>query len=137
MSFCSNCGKQLAENEVCTCRNEGKVETVAPTPQPQPQPETVYVQAQPAYNLDAMVEASPKYKPISMWGYFGYQLLFCIPCVGIIMLIVFAFGGGTNVNLKNFARSYFCMLIIGVILAVILFVLFSSFLSIAEFTYVF
>ena len=60
-----------------------------------------------------------EYQPISMWGYFGYQILFAIPCVGLILLLVFSFGGTKNKNLKNFARSYFCMLIIGVILVAI------------------
>ena len=41
-------------------------------------------------------------------------------CVGLIMLLVFSFGGTKNKNLKNFARSYFCMLIIGVILVAII-----------------
>lgn len=56
-----------------------------------------------------------KYKPISMWGYFGYELLFSIPCIGFILLCVFAFGGSTNINLRNFARSYFCFLIIAAV----------------------
>lgn len=64
-----------------------------------------------------------EYKPISMWGYFGYELLFAIPCVGWICLIVFALGGTSNVNLKNFARSYFCFLILAVILGLIGFLL--------------
>ena len=68
-----------------------------------------------------------EYKPISMWGYFGYEILFSIPCVGFILLLVYAFGGTKNVNLKNFARSYFCFLII---VAVIMFIL----VSIAGFT---
>ena len=57
-----------------------------------------------------------EYRPISMWGYFGYQILFSIPCVGFIALLIFAFGGTKNVNLKNFARSYFCFTIILVVL---------------------
>ncbi len=61
-----------------------------------------------------------EYKPISMWGYFGYELLFSIPLVGFILLLVFSFGGTKNVNLKNFARSYFCFLIIMVILLFII-----------------
>lgn len=60
-----------------------------------------------------------EYKPISMWGYFGYEILFSIPCVGFILLLVFSFGGTKNKNLKNFARSYFCLLIILAILVVI------------------
>ena len=60
-----------------------------------------------------------EYKPISMWGYFGYELLFSIPVAGFIILLVFACGGTSNINLKNFARSYFCYLILA--LAIIIF----------------
>jgi len=57
-------------------------------------------------------QVPPEYEPISMWGYFGYELLFSIPLVGLIVALVFSFGGTRNINLKNFARSYFCFLII-------------------------
>ena len=52
-----------------------------------------------------------EYRPISMWGYFGYEILFSIPIVGFICLIIMALGA-KNVNKKNFARSYFCYTII-------------------------
>ena len=73
-------------------------------------------------NVNANMEYNipDKYKPISMWGYFGYQLLFAIPCVGFILLLVFSFGGTQNINLRNFARSYFCFMIIMIVLIVIL-----------------
>ena len=61
-----------------------------------------------------------QYRPISMWGYFGYQILFSIPIVGFIFLVVFALGGTKNVNKRNFARSYFCYLIILIIIMTIL-----------------
>ncbi len=53
-----------------------------------------------------------EYKPITMWGYFGYEILFSIPCIGLVLLLVFSFGGTKNINLRNFARSYFCFLIL-------------------------
>ena len=65
-----------------------------------------------------------EYQPISMWGYFGYELLFAIPCVGFVLLLVFSFGGTKNVNLRNFARSYFCFTI--VVFVLMLFLFFSS-----------
>ena len=34
-----------------------------------------------------------EYKPISMWGYFGYEILFSIPIVGFIVLIVLSING--------------------------------------------
>lgn len=61
-----------------------------------------------------------EFQPISMWGYFGYQILFMIPIIGFIILIVFALGGTSNVNLKNFARSYFCVDIIVLVVVVII-----------------
>ena len=59
-------------------------------------------------------------------------LSFAIPCVGFIMLLVFAFGGTRNLNLRNFARSYFCFTIVMVILVVVLLVLFGGMLGIAS-----
>lgn len=74
----------------------------------------------------APVNPNMDYTPISMWGYFGYELLFCIPLVGFILLLVFSFGGTRNINLRNFARSYFCLLIIAVIIAVIVFAILAG-----------
>lgn len=71
------------------------------------------------------VNIPEEYTPISMWGYFGYQLLFSIPCVGFIVLLVFAFGGTRNINLKNFARSYFCFIILGIIIGAIITLVFG------------
>ena len=63
------------------------------------------------------VVLTDEYKPISMWGYFGYEILFSIPIVGFIVLIVLSING-KNQNVKNFARSYFCFTIIVLILLV-------------------
>lgn len=71
-------------------------------------------------NNNEINQIPEEYKPISMWGYFGYEILFAIPIIGFILLLVFSFGGTRNKNLKNFARSYFCFLIIVVILILIL-----------------
>lgn len=61
----------------------------------------------------------PEYKPISAWGYFGYNLLFAIPIIGFIFLIVYACGGTQNKNLKNYARSFFCGFIVALIIGII------------------
>ncbi len=70
--------------------------------------------------MDEQKNIPEEYQPISMWGYFGYEILFSIPCVGIIALLIFAFGGTKNQNLKNFARSYFCFMLILFVLYFIL-----------------
>ena len=66
------------------------------------------------------IQIPKEYKPISAWGYFGYELLFGIPLIGFIFLLVFALGGTENVNLKNFSRSYFCAFLIGLIITVVI-----------------
>mgnify|MGYP003305720225 CR=1 FL=1 len=58
------------------------------------------------------------YKPLSAWAYFGYQILFAIPLIGFIFLLVFSFSN-ENINRRNFARSYFCSLLLVVIVTVI------------------
>ena len=60
-----------------------------------------------------------EYKPISMWGYFGYEILFSIPVIGFICLIIMSFAAG-NKNVKNFARSYFCLFIISLVVTIVL-----------------
>lgn len=65
------------------------------------------------------VNIPEEYKPISAWGYFGYQILFSIPCVGFIFLCIFALGGTKNKNLKNFARSYFIVFLLTIIICAI------------------
>lgn len=71
-------------------------------------------------NQNNQVNIPSEYKPISMWGYFGYQILFAIPIIGFILLLVFALGGTKNINLKNFARSYFCLFIIAIVILILL-----------------
>ena len=63
-------------------------------------------------------------KPISMWGYFGYQILFSIPVIGFIFILIYSFGGTNNINLRNYARSYFCILIL-IIFVILFFTLFN------------
>ncbi len=72
------------------------------------------------------MEPSKEYTPISMWGYFGYELLFAIPVIGFIILCVLAIGA-KNINVRNFARSYFCFIIlILIIVAVVVGLVLSS-----------
>lgn len=67
---------------------------------------------------------SEEFQPLSPWQYFWVQVLYGIPVIGFIFLIVHAIGAG-NINRRNFARSYFCVLILalivfGIIIAIML-----------------
>ena len=63
-----------------------------------------------------------EYRVLSPWAYFGYNLLFAIPLVGLILAIVFSFDS-SNLNRRNYARSFFCGLLIAVILVVAMVIL--------------
>jgi hypothetical protein len=62
-----------------------------------------------------------KYRPLSPWAYFGYNLLFSVPVVGFVFLIIFSFNN-KNINRRNYARSFFCgyLLFLVIITAVVL-----------------
>ena len=67
-----------------------------------------------------------QYKPLSPWAYVGYNLLFSIPVVGFILLIVFSFSS-SNINRRNYARSFWCVLLLALIITVVLSVLAAVF----------
>lgn len=124
--YCPNCGCET-EKDAAFCSECG-AQIVVPTseepaPQPvEPQPDPAPVAENPAPVQPAPVQPTQEipgaYKPLSPWAYFGWQLLFLIPFVGFVLLIVMSFAP-RNKNLKNFARSYWCGLLIVLGLVVI------------------
>ena len=108
--FCKHCGKELPDT-ASHCSNcgmaTGKEVQGAHYAAPEA-PSTVVVREVPEENY-----------PLSPWAYFGLQILFAIPIVGFIFLIIFSCNG-SNINRRNFARSYWCSLIIvGAILLIL------------------
>lgn len=68
-----------------------------------------------------------EYKTISMWEYFGYQLLFMITFIGSLALVIVALTH-KNINVRNFARSYFCVsIIVLILLALFIAMVFDTF----------
>ena len=121
-AFCSECGNPLksqaqqnsgAQQAAGAQQVSGGQQTAGAQNGARPHPQV-------QFQSDTVV-LPDEYKPISMWGYFGYEILFSIPIVGFIVLIVLSING-KNQNVKNFARSYFCFTIIVLILLVILLV---------------
>lgn len=68
-------------------------------------------------------ELPKKYRPISAWGYVGYNILFSLPLIGLIAIIVFAVKEGVNVNKRNYALSYIISYVITVLVTTILYIL--------------
>ena len=122
--YCQNCGTKLEEG-VKFCPNCGAnsakdiVEVVNTDGQNQSYNNEMY--HDPKTNKDIPLE----YKPLGAWAYFGWGLLFAIPIAGFIILIVFACGATNNINLRNYARSFFCSLLVVLIILLVFLIIFS------------
>lgn len=66
-------------------------------------------------------DVAPVNYPVSVGDWFLTILITAIPIVGIVMLFVWAFGGGVNVNKANWAKASLLWALIWGILAILLF----------------
>lgn len=123
--YCSHCGApQEGELHFCTHCGQTLMQNGVPVQPAHTMP------APPVYPALQMPE---DHKPISMWGYLGYTLLYSIPLIGTICMLVFSFGGSKNINVRNYARScgiiYLLQLITFTVTLVFIFILFGSLLA--------
>ena len=77
-----------------------------------------------SYQQGGYADYAPAQTPlISTAGCVGYMLLFSIPIAGIIIAIVFSFGGTSNMQLRNFARAWCIIFLIALAIVVIWFLI--------------
>ena len=57
-------------------------------------------------------------QPMSPWKYFGLNILYAIPLIGFIFLLCHAIGS-RNINKRNYARSFFCILVVVLVIFVV------------------
>lgn len=123
--ICKNCGFNF-EDGAGFCPNCG-------TPATPPVDNAVNQQIQyqqapvmpPVNNTVTPQDLPEQYRPLGAWTYFWLQVLFTIPIVGFIFLIIFSING-SNINRRNFARSYWCVLAIVAVLAVTLIAIYAT-----------
>ena len=83
------------------------------------------------YNANNRVDYSISYsesKPISSWGYVGYNFLWSIPVVGFILWIVACFNSAKP-NVKNYARSIFISYVLIIAINIVAFIAFVVLLA--------
>lgn len=80
------------------------------------QPVPPYQQA-PAYQ--PYVAPAPT-EPLTMGQFLGMELLMLIPIANIVLLFIWGFGAGTNVNKANWAKSKLIVVAISLVLAILL-----------------
>ncbi len=65
-------------------------------------------------------------RPISPWKYFGLSILYSLPIIGLIFLIIHAISRA-NINRRNYARSFFCVIVLSfIIIGIILLIQFVT-----------
>lgn len=68
----------------------------------------------PVNDKDFDEDSLPKqYRPLGPWAYWGLSVLYAVPVIGFIFLIVHSFMR-SNINRRNFARSYWCGLLVAI-----------------------
>lgn len=73
------------------------------------------------YTVPPQAAAEPEdTSPLKVSDYFVMLLVACIPLVNVILLLIWAFSSGTNVNRKNFCRAYLIMMVIMWVISFIL-----------------
>lgn len=127
MAFCTNCGTQVSDG-VKFCTSCGTPIAAAPVAEQQPvtaAPPLQTVQHPPSRQTPvyAVPPASTVYQeePISTGGYIGILLLLLIPLVNLICVIIWACGGSRKRNKTNLARALLVWMLIGTVLAVLIF----------------
>ena len=113
--LCKNCNTQIEDN-ARFCHACGADATADNQPVVTP----ISIPEQPVRSQITVDDLPEHLRPLSPWSYFGLQILYTVPIIGFIFLIIFSFKK-SNINRRNFTRSYWCSLIIaGAILAIIL-----------------
>ncbi len=137
MAFCTKCGANIpAGIKFCTSCGTPAGVTAQPvpavTPVPIPhQPVPVMTPAaelyQPVPAVTGAVAAPPANAVSAVMGtgaYFGTMLLFGIPIVGWLVCLIMAFAA-QNLNRRNFARAMLIFSVIGIVIGIILYFIFS------------
>lgn len=130
--FCSRCGKKVEDGakfcEHCGAKIDSPDGSTPPVREsaaqqtPPQQPVQPIVIQQREITEDQLPE---RLRPLSPWAYFGYNLLFSIPIVGFILLIVFSCSSA-NINRRNYARSFWCILVLAAIIAIIVLIILAA-----------
>ena len=123
--FCSECGTDVLAAQAVPAGNAPAPQytqnTYSAPPPPPPRPQPQY--APPQYAPQYQQPVNPNDAPMSVGSYIGTMILFCIPLVGFILQLVWAFGSNVNRNKKNFCRAALILEVIVVVLYIIFFII--------------
>jgi hypothetical protein len=92
------------------------------TPPPTPPPQQTYTPPppQPAYAAARPVAVDDT-QPVSLLGFLGTIVLFCIPIVGLVFCIIWSIKA-RNVNRRNLSRAYLILFVIGIVISILTYI---------------
>jgi len=71
--------------------------------------------------MDQQTLPGSSYTPMTIGEWVITFIITYIPLVGLIMLFVWAFGGGAHPSKKTWAQAMLIMMLIGIVLAIVFF----------------
>ncbi len=123
--FCTSCGAKAPEEPVqqtMPVQQAVPVQQTTPVQQMAPIPQAVPVQpvmtAQPVENGEPEVKGT-KYEPITTGGFIGITLLMLLPCINIILILIWSFGGCKKIQKTYWARASLIFMAIGLVLSLV------------------
>lgn len=93
------------------------------TPKPQNTEANVYGDATYAQPVYTQTPEPVKDETVSILDWVGTILLSCIPCVGMIIYIIWAFSKDTKKSKANFCKAQLIIALAGVVLYIIIFII--------------
>lgn len=79
--------------------------------------------------MDQQSTLGSSYTPMTIGEWIITFIITYIPLVGLIMLFVWAFGGGAHPSKKTWAQAMLIMMLIGIVLAIVFFTVFATMLA--------
>jgi len=111
-NFCPGCGGNLVEAE--------QIQQFQEAPQPEVSYQPPQMEPQPTPYQPPVQEYVPvANEEVSVGNWIVSILLCAIPCVNLIMLFVWAFGGGAPKSKSNWAKAQLIFLAISVVLSLL------------------
>lgn len=81
------------------------------------------------YNQSFQPEGPQLEPPITLGSWLLIMLLISIPCVNIIMLLIWAFGRNVSITKKNYSRAMLIFMLIGLVIGLIFSSVFATIFS--------
>ncbi|MCL1998378.1 MAG: hypothetical protein FWG65_06400 [Turicibacter sp.] len=69
-------------------------------------------------------------EPLSLGGWIGTILIGLIPCVGIVMYIVWAVSANTNIHRKTYSQAMLILMVAGIVIGIVVGLLFGAALAV-------